>query len=284
MGYTSKCDAVKCVGWAEDQGTRAEMEDGWVFVDCFGGRKKSAFIGMYDGHGGREAVEFVTTHLHDKVLEELRKPAAEPRAALISAFIATDDNMLQDAGVSAGVKSSGATACVCLVQEEKGVRKVYTAHLGDARAVLNRGGKAHRLTSMSDHKATDPEEAKRVIQAGGYVFNERVQGMLAISRAFGDHQLKAPEREKSLVSNVPDVTAEVVVKGDMFMIVACDGLWDVIDDQTACNLVMEGLEELKKVLPNLDIRMMSEIVSRMLVEEALVRGTSDNVTVLVVFL
>ena len=71
-----------------------------------------------------------------------------------------------------------------------------------ARAVLcRRGGVAVRLTSLSDHKATDPVEARRVVEAGGMIFNERVNGVLAITRAFGDHQLKTPALPTDVVSS-----------------------------------------------------------------------------------
>jgi serine/threonine protein phosphatase PrpC len=260
------------------------MEDGFVFVDCFGAKKNSAYFAIYDGHGGRQCVDYVTQTLHDNLLGELQKAPANVPDAFIRAFNTTDRNMQ-----ASGINVSGCTACCCLLQEEKASRAIYTAHLGDARAVICRGGLAVRLTSMSDHKATDPTEAKRVIEAGGTIFNERVNGMLAISRAFGDHQLKTPALPNDVVSNVPDITSTELTDQDMFVIVACDGLWDVVEDQESVNLVLEGIRELMALLPNTGQdslthrRSMAEVLARMLVEEALARGTSDNVTCLMIF-
>lgn len=260
------------------------MEDGFVFVDCFGGRRHSAYFAIYDGHGGRQCVDYVTQNLHENLLSELAKSPNVVPDALIRAFAATDRGML-----SSGINTSGCTACCCLLQEEKASRTIYTAHLGDARAVICRGGLAVRLTSMSDHKATDPAEARRVIEAGGTIFNERVNGMLAISRAFGDHQLKMPALRNDVVSNEPDITSTELTDQDMFVIVACDGLWDVVDDQESVNLVLEGIRELMQLAPNIgqeghqQRRSMAEILSRMLIEEALARGTSDNVSCLMLF-
>jgi len=284
MGFADTCRSAICVGWAEDIGRREEMEDGFVFVDCFGGKKNSAYFAIYDGHGGRQCVDYVTQTLHDNLLQELRKASQTVPDAFIRAFNTTDRNMQ-----ASGINTSGCTACCCLLQEEKASRAIYTAHLGDARAVICRGGLAVRLTSMSDHKATDPTEAKRVIEAGGTIFNERVNGMLAISRAFGDHQLKAPALPNDVVSNVPDITSTELTDQDMFVIVACDGLWDVVEDQESVNLVLEGIRELMALLPNTGQdnlthrRSMAEVLARMLVEEALARGTSDNVTCLMIF-
>mmetsp|Transcript_8594 Transcript_8594/g.24129 ORF Transcript_8594/g.24129 Transcript_8594/m.24129 type:complete len:286 (-) Transcript_8594:74-931(-) len=284
MGYAETVRSVSCVGWADDIGRRDEMEDGFVFVDCFTNKKSCAYFAIYDGHGGRQCVDYVTQNLHDNLVLELQKvPGAVPDA-FIRAFSITDRSMQ-----ASGIHTSGCTACCCLLQEEKTSRVMYTAHLGDARAVICRGGLAVRLTSMSDHKATDPQEAKRVIEAGGSIFNERVNGMLAISRAFGDHQLKAPALPNDVVSNVPDITSTELTDQDMFVIVACDGLWDVVEDQESVNLVLEGIRELMSLLPNVGQEVaahrksMAEVLARMLVEEALARGTSDNVTCLMVF-
>jgi serine/threonine protein phosphatase PrpC len=260
------------------------MEDGFVFVDCFGGKKNSAYFAIYDGHGGRQCVDYVTQTLHENLLQELQKAPNNVPDAFIKAFNTTDRNMQ-----ASGINTSGCTACCCLLQEENAFRAIYTAHLGDARAVICRGGLAVRLTSMSDHKATDPTEAKRVIEAGGTIFNERVNGMLAISRAFGDHQLKAPALPNDVVSNVPDITSTELTDQDMFVIVACDGLWDVVEDQESVNLVLEGIRELMALLPNTGQdnlthrRSMAEVLARMLVEEALARGTSDNVSCIMIF-
>lgn len=285
MGYGQHCHGTFCVGWAEDIGRRDEMEDGFVFVDSFAGNRSCAYFAIYDGHGGRQCVDYITQNLHENLLAILRQGTTTVPDAFVKSFASTDENMLRS-----GITSSGCTACCCLMQEENSVKQIYTAHLGDARAVICRGGLAVRLTSMSDHKATDTHEMKRVIEAGGQIFNERVNGMLAISRAFGDHQLKEPALPQSVVSNVPDITSTDLSDQDMFIIVACDGLWDVCEDQEAVNLVLEGIRELMACLPPTPgqdplehRRHMAEILARVLVEEALARGTSDNVSCLVIF-
>mmetsp|Transcript_22404 Transcript_22404/g.47854 ORF Transcript_22404/g.47854 Transcript_22404/m.47854 type:complete len:286 (+) Transcript_22404:91-948(+) len=284
MGFARNCVAVQAAGWAEDQGRRPEMEDGFVFVDCFGGKQNSAYFAIYDGHGGRQCVDYITENLHENLLMELQKSPNGVIEALVEAFSSTDRNML-----ASGINQSGCTACCCLLQEENHSRCIYTAHLGDARAVICRGGLAVRLTSMSDHKATDRAEGERVIQAGGTIYNERVNGMLAIARAFGDHQMKAPALPKDVVSNVPDITSTELTDQDIFVIVACDGIWDVMDDQEAVNLVLDGIRDLVSLLPDLGQdhlsyrKSMGEVLARMLVEEALARGTSDNVSCLMIF-
>ncbi len=139
MGFAVECEAVRCVGWSEDQGRRDEMEDGWIFIDCFGGHKTSAFLGVYDGHGGRETVEYISQRLHENVLDQLRKAGVTYEQALKYAFKDTDEK-LRNEGLhvlnvflfaidnrhgpslhcicaTAAIVQSGATACVCLIQE-----------------------------------------------------------------------------------------------------------------------------------------------------------------------
>lgn len=287
-GYVPHPRAVLGVGWADDLGHRDEMEDGYIFADNFLQKRGCTYFAVYDGHGGRGCVDYVLEYLHLNLTNELGAATEhlvahhdKVRDALTRAFSVTDQQVLQH-----GIHTSGCTACSCLVlkDETTAKRTLYTAHVGDARAVIARGGRGDRLTSMSDHKATDPEEKKRVLDAGGTVYNERVNGQLAISRAFGDHQLKAPFLTQSVVSNSPDITVLELTEEDNFVIVACDGLWDVMDDQTAVTYVLSALPHLIPELDRISLSCACEILARSLVEAALALGSTDNVSCMVVFL
>jgi len=96
-------------------------------------------------------------------------------------------------------------------------RVLYTANVGDARIVLCRNGKALRLSY--DHKGSDENEGRRVANAGGLILNNRVNGVLAVTRALGDAYMK------DLVTGHP-YTTETVIQPDIdeFMILACDGV------------------------------------------------------------
>jgi len=273
MGFARNPVAVHAAGWAEDQGRRPEME---------------AMIGRPTGYtkaadtkkGHRQVVDFVTAELHQNILRELKRTDSVPDG-LLQAFQATDNEM-----VRRNIMQSGCTACCCLLREEGNSRVIYTAHLGDSRAVMCRRGRATRLTSMTDHKATDPLEGKRVIEAGGFIQNDRVNGMLAMTRALGDHLLKMPILPNDVVSNVPDITSTDLSPQDTFVILACDGVWDVISDQQAVELVVESMRELTPIARQLQAegRSMAEILARMLVEEALANGSNDNISCIVIFI
>ena len=146
-------------------------------------------------------------------------------------------------------------------KSEKPLRRVlYTANVGDARAVLCRGGKAVRLTY--DHKGSDAHEAKRITDAGGFVMNNRVNGVLAVTRSLGDSSMK------EFVVGAPYTTETALDSDDEFLIVACDGLWDVTDDQTAVDLIRK-VEDAQEA-------------SRVLLDYAITNYSTDNLSVMVV--
>ena len=124
--------------------------------------------------------------------------------------------------------------------------EIICANAGDSRAVLCRDGKS--IDMSRDHKPTDEDECERIVQAGGFVADGRVNGSLALSRAIGDFEYKR--------NNVPDdlppesycVTANPEVKTfnydqdkDEFIIIACDGVWDVMTSQECVDFVRERL-------------------------------------------
>jgi len=139
-------------------------------------------------------------------------------------------------------------------------RVLYCANAGDARGVLCRGGNAVRLTY--DHKGSDKQEAKRITDAGGFVMSGRVNGVLAVTRSLGDSSMK------EFVVGAPYTTETELCDEDEFLILACDGLWDVTSDQAAVDLIRD-VED-------------AQVASQMLLKDALANHTSDNVTVLVV--
>jgi protein phosphatase PTC1 len=95
-------------------------------------------------------------------------------------------------------------------------RVLYAANAGDARAVLCRNGQALRLTY--DHKGSDAQESKRITDAGGFVMNNRVNGVLAVTRSLGDSAMK------DFVTGAPYTTETELGAQDEFLIIACDGV------------------------------------------------------------
>ncbi|KAI1981924.1 mgpp2cl-1, protein phosphatase 2C-like protein 1 [Ophidiomyces ophidiicola] len=140
-------------------------------------------------------------------------------------------------------------------------RVLYTANVGDARIILCRNGKALRLSY--DHKGSDENEGMRITNAGGMILNNRVNGVLAVTRALGDSYMK------DFVTGHPFTTETIIQPdSDEFLILACDGLWDVCSDQEAVDLIRNTHDP--------------QAASKILVDHALSRFSTDNLSCMVV--
>lgn len=140
---------------------------------------------------------------------------------------------------------------------------LHAANVGDARVVVSQNQTALRLSW--DHRAEDPGEVERIEKAGGFVFRNRVLGILAVTRSLGDHAVK------EFVIGAPHTSSLENARTGDFVILACDGLWDVFSDQEAIDMVLKTKEG-------------TSDVSKVLVDEAIRRGSTDNITVVVAWL
>lgn len=169
-----------------------------------------------------------------------------------------DDNNGKDDGHSDNHLDS--THPFDFIPTKRHKRMLYTANVGDSRIILSRKGHAVRLSY--DHKSTDQWEQKRIVDSGGIMLKCRVNGVLAITRALGDCYMK------NLVIGSPFTTATEITDEDEFLIIACDGLWDVCTDQQAVDMV-RNIKDPKKA-------------SSVLVNYAINQMTTDNVTAMVI--
>ncbi|XP_076890877.1 putative protein phosphatase 2C 24 isoform X1 [Bidens hawaiensis] len=229
--------------------------------------------------------------LHLLVKEELKKN--EWKNTMERSFRRMDEEVIlwdQQAGCcrcelhgpeSYGV---GSTAVVAVVTPDK----IVIANCGDSRAVLCRNGKAVPLSN--DHKPDRPDELNRIQDAGGRVLywdGARVCGVLAMSRAIGDNYLKP------YVTCEPEVTITERKAEDDCLILASDGLWDVVSNDTACGLArtcLKGNRQSAKMKspPINDVTEYENCdptcsnASLLLTKLALARRSADNVSVVVV--
>ncbi|KAK9867824.1 hypothetical protein WJX84_007226 [Apatococcus fuscideae] len=189
---------------------------------------------------------------------------------------------------------SGATATVVLARKDK----VVIANVGDSRAVLSRNGKPvdlsaeHRVSGKSD---VVKSEIQRVKAAGGWVADGRVCDLIAVSRAFGDRLFKQPDLHELAHKSVkdgmwpsemlekahftqdllicqPDVTELALSEGDEFLILATDGLWDVISSKDAVKIAKDAFQKKRSC----------QEIADLLTERAYRKYSSDNVAVIVI--
>ncbi|CAN6444421.1 unnamed protein product [Victoria cruziana] len=274
-------------------GRRREMEDAVAEVPGLfsDGPARFDFFAVYDGHGGSQVAGLCRDLMHRVLVEvmEERDRWCEVGVSqeewwcrlMRSCFSRVDAEVgrmmvaPKDVGVSG--MTSGSTALVALVGEHH----IIVANCGDSRAVLARTGSAVPLSF--DHKPERPAEMKRVEAAGGKIINcdgYRVLGVLATSRSIGDDYLKP------YVISEPEVTIGNRTAEDEFLVLATDGLWDVMSNELVCRVARRCLSKgAKKRLPTADPsagRTKSALAAATLAELALSRGSDDNISVLVV--
>lgn len=232
------------------------MEDFYeARIDDVGGGKVGMF-GVYDGHGGVGAAEYIQQNLLSNLIKH-PKFISDTKTAITETYNHTDSEFLKSH--STEPRDAGSTASTAIIVGDR----LLVANVGDSRAVICKGGQA--IAVSKDHKPDQSDERKRIENAGGFVMwagTWRVGGVLAVSRAFGDKLLK------QYVVAEPDIEEEVVDSSLEFLILASDGLWDVVTNEEAVEMVKP-------------IQSPQEAADKLL-EEACKRGSSDNITVVIV--
>lgn len=151
------------------------------------------------------------------------------------------------------------------------------ANAGDCRAVLCRKGVA--LDLSQDHRPSNPFERRRIEKLGAYVEDGYLNGVLSVTRALGDWDMKlhgsggGSAAPSPLVPD-PEIRHLVLTEDDEFLILGCDGIWDTMSSQRAVNVVRRGLRKHDD----------PEQCARDLVKECLRLGAHDNLTVVVISL
>lgn len=280
------------------QGSRLYMEDEYFVGN--GGR----FVGVFDGHGGGDVSYFLAQNLYNHVKQQMKHQLKRKQweeqddseenkslslsclaSALRAAFQAVETEVID----KAEMRYQGSTAVAVTIHEEKdGSRTLLSANVGDSRAVLCRGGTALDLTK--DHKPNDERERARIQAMGEKIewdnFGKvhRVRN-LSLSRAIGD------SFAKPVVSPEVDIKLFRVQDDDEFVVVASDGVWDVMTSDQVVKFVKRKIDTLiptasgssgdaAKRIRNTRRKNMSRYVAN----EALNRGSGDNICVVIVWL
>ncbi|KAJ3188537.1 Protein phosphatase 2C 2 [Irineochytrium annulatum] len=229
-------------------------------------RLKTSLFAVFDGHGGPHVANYCASNVPECLRKSIRAlgGGAGPGSggsgsgpggttnenfllsgiktdyprALANAFNECDLNLLDDDNIPS--HKAGTAAVSVLITPDN---TLVCANAGDSRAVLCRdGGIAVPLSR--DHKPHEPDELRRITSVGGTVENGRVNGVLAVSRAIGDHEFKeglnvkpsSPggkvNHDRQVVVSTPDTTSRSIDYGkDEFVVLACDGVWDCMTNE-----------------------------------------------------
>lgn len=281
-------------GVSSMQGWRMSMEDAHLTnlnidhnVACFG---------VFDGHGGHEVSTFVSRHFATELVLNPEYKRGNLEEALRLTFLRMDtllrnkegqkevfrlqrslpdDAPVDDLTLTRNGCCAGTTAVVCLMKDTQS----YIANAGDSRCILARAGRAIELTE--DHKPNNEEELQRILKAGGNVSEGRVCGNLNLSRSIGDLSYKENRGlspEEQIITANPDVRSCTLTAEDDFIVLACDGIWDILTSQQCVEFVYErlGRMSLGKICEEMCDRCLAESVA------ANEGKGCDNMTVIIV--
>lgn len=259
-------------GSCAEKGPKEYMEDEHICIDNLlqhldrtdGLPSLGAFYGVFDGHGGTDAASYVRKNILKFIIEDPQFPICLKKA-IRNAYMKADQAFAENTTLDI---SSGTTALTTFIFG----RMMVVANAGDCRAVLGKRGRAIELSN--DHKPNSITERNRIEKLGGVIYDGYLNGQLSVARALGDWHMKGAKGSGSgcPLSAEPELQEILLTEEDEFVIMGCDGLWDVMTSQCAVTIARKELM----------IHNDPERCSRELVREALKRNTCDNLTVIVV--
>jgi protein phosphatase len=266
------------VGSANVNGFRDSNEDAHLVMLRPNG---SGFFAVFDGHAGVDCANFMRDRFTSK-LESMSFPLSSEQLTQLA--VDSDAEFLKEHPMSCG----GSTGTFfCGVRERRGegeeggpageeVVRMTVGNVGDSRVLVFDGEKCVPLTK--DHKPSDPEEKARIEKYGGYTSGNRVDGNLAVSRAFGDKDFKnnasAKEPGEQKVIAVPEITtATLPWNTGCFAVVCCDG---VFESYFSNEQVIEFIRNELKTRSDL------AVIAGKVCHAAVDRGSRDNVTCMIV--
>ncbi|XP_038878645.1 probable protein phosphatase 2C 6 [Benincasa hispida] len=235
------------------------------------------FFAVYDGHGGSQVAKFCSERMHEVIAEEWGREGINGHewqkrweVAFSNGFQRTDNEVVSEAVATDMV---GSTAVVVVLSG----CQIIASNCGDSRAVLCQRNKTIPLTV--DQKPDRQDELLRIERDGGKVINwmgARVLGVLAMSRAIGDRYLRP------WIIPVPEISFTTRSDEDECLVLASDGLWDVMTNEEVGQVACHLLRRLRRSSSTTDDTPPAQIVANNLTEIAYGRNSSDNISVIVI--
>jgi len=237
------------------------MEDAHI-IDTTTLGKGIYLFSVFDGHGGKEVSQYLRDNFWNTLKSNENFKNKEYELALIQTFKEIDESLtnkdvndeLKDISnapenswdnpkIKGVAYSVGSTACLALITPES----IFVANLGDSRCIIYKNKKPYEMSV--DHKPNLKSEKKRIKAAGGFIKDNRVNGMLNLSRSFGDMNYKSNEDlspKKQLVISLPEICEQERNKDIDFIFIACDGIWDTISSIDAAKFINQRLKKSSK--------------------------------------
>ena len=243
---------------------RKEMEDFHYIKAVLNKKLCCSYFGLFDGHSGKEVGMYLMENLHKVISQEIKSNNAENSENMKIIVKNSFEKIDQEINNQNFKNDTGSTGTVLLLYKDtnsKTGKSFLCANVGDSKAYLIKKNEIKIITK--DHKCNDADEVKRIRDTGGIVFRERVFGTLMLTRSFGDKEMK-----KYGVLSTPDIFCQDIEEDDLFIIIASDGVWDVIEEDEVLKFAQDKIS--------------SNELSKKIVDLAKERDTHDNISCIVV--
>ena len=256
------------INYCSIQNKRPYNEDE-IYINSIPNNKNINLYSVFDGHGGKFVSKFLLKDIPKYMLNDDINYESD-KSKIINEKIKNYFEYIQcDLENQKFSKNMGSTCLIAVIYYSNNKLKLKAINLGDSRMICcNKYNIAIPLTL--DHKPDHYIEKSRITQIGGIVTNfdcPRIQG-LATSRAFGDLDTKP------YVSHIPDIF-DYELNNIKYVVLACDGLWDVLSNQDVVNFINEELYLNNDKKQN---------ISKKLADYAIKKGSTDNISIIIIYI
>lgn len=232
--------------------------------------KNVNMLAVFDGHGGKDVSAYIQENLPQYFLDK-RVQYPISKRYVVNVY----DHIQKTLKKTNYAYYSGTTALVAINFKCGTENYLNIMNSGDCRCIICRDNFAMPLTK--DHKPHWPEERNRIERVGGRIvfdgYDWRIKD-LSVSRAFGDIDATP------YVTHRPDLYRYKLDKNDKFIVLACDGLWDVMSNQDVVNYILSNCYDMHtKIRKNKTMN-----IAKKLAEYALQKGSTDNISIIIGFL
>ena len=263
---------------------RQEMEDFHCIKQALGKRYNLSYFAIFDGHGGKEVASFLSINLHHFLVKEINninfgkndeENINNILESIKAAFMKIDQEILSNNNFANDVGSTATLIFIYYnnlnnnninnddINDINNIeRTLICANIGDSSGFLINKLNIKQITKQ--HKCEDLNEVQRIKDKGGIVFQGRIFGKLILTRTFGDREMK-----KYGVMPTPSFFVKKIEKDDFFVVIASDGIWDVLNED---ELFKMGNEK----------ELGSETFSKKIMNIAKERDTRDNSSCIVI--
>lgn len=230
---------------------KPQNQDGVLFLPQPNQTSHQFLFGVFDGHGasGHLVSSFIRSSIRSSQASLPLSTSLEDLKFFVTSSISHATKSLDQSEVD--TKHSGSTLCLVLISGSS----VVCGNIGDSRCIVGVYKDSWSFEALSkDHKPSDAEESKRIKKMGGIITDSFFDGVsnqvlrvwsgkpdepaLAMTRCIGDKNLK-----KIGVVHEPEIMTRTLDKNDKFLILASDGLWDVIDSMETVMIVSREMEK-----------------------------------------